>query len=284
MKPRFEKHPRSEGSSFLVAERNESSFSVNWHSHAEYELTYIVGGRGQRSVGNHIAVYGEGDLVLLGPDLPHTWVSDPSSRDNRAVYVQFSGDFLGAQFLSIPEMTPVLHLLDLASRGLGFDTRPDPELGRDLIELSKLAGLRRLSAWLSILERLSNLAPSAAALATRGYRSPLALNRDERIEALFGYLHDNGSRPISIDMLAERMHMSRSSFCRLFRRLTGKSLMDYLIDMRIERACFLLRETGDPVTGIALAAGFESLPYFNRCFKARRGMKPREYRAGWSGR
>jgi hypothetical protein len=90
MKPYLEKVPYS-SDSFVVYERNDPDFAFDLHYHPEYELTLIIKSRGQRLVGDCIADYGPGDLVLLGPNLPHTWRSGPmkssSAETHRAVVV-----------------------------------------------------------------------------------------------------------------------------------------------------------------------------------------------------
>ena len=76
IRPYFEK-VRSASSSVVAFVRNDSHFPFYWHYHPEFELTLIINSRGQRLVGDGIADYGPGDLVLLGPNVPHSWRSGP---------------------------------------------------------------------------------------------------------------------------------------------------------------------------------------------------------------
>src|SRR5688572_18550177 len=98
MRARAEKLVSFGASSFHYKWRKDKRFEFYWHFHPEYELTLIVRSRGKRFVGDHIDDYSDGDLVLLGRNLPHTWYSDPGGRDHEAVVVQFREDFLGTDF------------------------------------------------------------------------------------------------------------------------------------------------------------------------------------------
>ena len=84
--------PKMHGRSIFGLTINQASFDSLWHYHPEYELTYIIKGNGRRMVGDHMENFSEGDLVLLGPDLPHTWISERSSNTEncRALVIQFS--------------------------------------------------------------------------------------------------------------------------------------------------------------------------------------------------
>ena len=130
MKPYFEK-VASGPSSFRAFERNDPEFPFYWHYHPEYELTLITESQGQRLVGDGIADYGPGDLVLIGPNVPHSWRSGPvkssAVETHRAVVVQFRYDFLGEHFFELKEMEGVAHLFRRSSSGLAFG---HTEMGR----------------------------------------------------------------------------------------------------------------------------------------------------------
>src|SRR5688500_18542137 len=77
MRARPERISTSPAASFAVKRRRDPGFEFAWHFHPEVELTWIVRSRGRRFVGDSIEEYRDGDLVLLGPNLPHTWHSEP---------------------------------------------------------------------------------------------------------------------------------------------------------------------------------------------------------------
>ena len=89
MKPFFEKVLVDQGSSWTVFHRRLESFPFEWHYHSEFELTMTLNSLGQRYIGDHIGSYGHEDLILLGPNLPHTWCSaeriDPHRPASRQI-------------------------------------------------------------------------------------------------------------------------------------------------------------------------------------------------------
>ena len=88
-----------------------------------------------------------------------------------------------------------------------------------------------------------------------------------------------GKTTTTINLAAALAGMSTSSFCRYFRRVTGKTFVEFVNELRVGRACRLLTESERPVTEIAYTVGFGSLSNFNRRFRELRGMNPRAYRA-----
>ena len=115
--------------SFIVKELIESHFDPNWHFHPHYQLFLVEEGTGTRFIGDSIKPFGPGDLVFLGPNLPHLWRSDQayftqqpapkkSSLTTRGIVVYFQEDFLGHDFFDKQELVPLRQLLNHARQGL----------------------------------------------------------------------------------------------------------------------------------------------------------------------
>ena len=124
LKAEFELVPRCEDGSFNVREFRLPAFSSPWHFHPQYELTYIVKGSGSRFVGDSIAPFGPGDLVLIGADLPHFWRNDAPAKTRaeyaHSVVVHFDEESFGKGFLDRPELQQASRLLVRAGRGISF--------------------------------------------------------------------------------------------------------------------------------------------------------------------
>jgi AraC-like DNA-binding protein len=86
--------------------------------------------------------------------------------------------------------------------------------------------------------------------------------------------------PLDVAALAARAHVSPTHFARTFREAYGATPYQYLLARRMERACFLLRETNRPVTEVSLDVGFRSLGSFSTTFSRWLGVSPSDYRAG----
>jgi len=277
MKAQFEK-VRSSSHSFVAFERNDPTFPFVWHYHPEYELTLIVESRGQRFVGDTMSPYTSGDLVLLGPDVPHTWRSDANQTTNKAIVVQFHSDFLGKQFLSLPEMSSIEQLLNRAACGLSFHTaKIGPVVARAMLGLVSLTPARRLLTLLSILVDLAS-EPNAERLST-GNLTPMCRAGDQhRIDLICSHLNGHLGNEIDYSLLAREVHMDLASLCRFFKRASGRTMTTYVNEFRVAAATRLLQETDLSVLEVGLRAGFGNYSNFNRQFKKMKGVRPRTLR------
>ena len=277
MRPHLEKIV-SPDASFLTFERNDPQFPFYWHYHPEFELTLIVDSTGQRLVGDGIADYGPGDLVLLGPNLPHTWRSGPAhSRrraSHRAVVVQFRQNFAGEQFFSLKEMESVSRLLQRASSGLAFGhTHIGRSVARNIEPLPRMPESRRLVTLLSALVELAE-AKDAQVLSTLEVRPFVNPGDQHRIDRICHHLNRSFHGFISYPDLAKKFHMSQASLCRFFRRATGRTLTGYVNQLRVAEAAQLIIESNQSTLDICFRCGFGNYSNFNRQFKRLKGISP----------
>lgn len=101
---------------------------------------------------------------------------------------------------------------------------------------------------------------------------------DERILAAIEYIHANIYKNLYTETIAEKVYMSRSHFCKMFRKEMGQCPSDFISDLRLERAKQLLKGSTHSVETIALMCGFSSHSYFSATFKKRVSVSPTEYR------
>jgi AraC-like DNA-binding protein/mannose-6-phosphate isomerase-like protein (cupin superfamily) len=274
MRASYEDIERKKGDqAFLAYRLTVPSFSFKWHYHPEYELTLITEGSGNRLVGDSYQDYTAGDLVLLGPGLPHTWVSNPGRKKPvSAIVIQFPEKFI-RPFLSLTEFGDIAALLASAARGLHFSSR---DLADELRKLPDLPGVEKVAALLLILQKLTAQKPDK--LASVHFRAVRGDENEKRVNLVCQYLQKHAAEPIALETVASLVHLSRSAFCKYFKRATGKALSDYINDLRIGNACALLIESEKPVNEIAYAVGFNNLTYFNRTFIRKKKMTPRQLR------
>ena len=266
----------SRQSSLLVFERNDKRFEPYWHYHPEVELTLITGGRGMRFIGDHIGPYFAGDLVLVGRELPHQWLSSEQSNftENSAVVIQFREDL----FHQYPECEPIKRLLELAKRGLSFSDI-NPDIKQKVEDMPHLDAGRQLNALMSLLFDLAG--------ADQDMLSSVAIfdrrkgdHHEKKINGIINLILDNRSKPLSVTEVAERANLVPQSFCRWFKQQTGQSYIKFLNKIRLELACELLLTTDLPVHDIAFKSGFDNVSHFNRTFKNYQGLPPTGYRQG----
>ncbi|NTW25974.1 MAG: hypothetical protein HGA37_14850, partial [Lentimicrobium sp.] len=137
---------------------SQPSFGFYWHYHPELELTYIVQGSGKRFTGDRIETFKSGDLVLLGPDLPHTWVSSDNNdlQDAcQAVVVQFKSAMFDHSLDGFNEFDSIRKLIVLAKRGIKFNPAIAEKAGRQLIQLREAKGLRWLTEFWILMDNLA---------------------------------------------------------------------------------------------------------------------------------
>ena len=269
--PQEELIPAPGGASFFAIRRRTSHWPFAWHQHAACELTWILRGHGRRHVGASIEPFSAGDLILLGPRLPHTWVSEPKPGTTvEAIVIQFTGDFLGPSWERIAELAPVAALLREAERGLALPLQAEEDL-RSLVTMPP--GPIRLATLLRILGTLA--AGPRRALLTAPARPQRRADHWARL------VDDATAHPERLPpqaAAARRVGLAPSAFARAFRRRFGLPYRDWRIRIRLEQACRQLSDTQEPITTIALNAGFTSLSAFNRQFRAAFASTPRIWR------
>ena len=283
MKPFLEKIRQSEGASWAFLDRRLlEGIPFEWHHHPEFELTLTVNSRGHRYVGDHIGEYDDGDLVLLGPGLAHSWASREKlirSAPHRALVVQFTEDWANSLTALFTEMTPFRALLAEAARAVQFSTDTAAAARPDLEALPDLDADERLVRLLSVFARLTR-DRGRRPLATPGRTMARSSDADRpRIDKVLEHMHVHYDEPVAIADLAEIACLSESALHRMFRRHTRLTPLEYLTQLRIGRACSLLIGTDRAIAAIAGDVGYRNLALFNRLFKSRRAMTPREFRS-----
>jgi AraC-like DNA-binding protein len=282
MRPLFEKVTIPAGSSWSLLDRRlDDGIPFQWHYHPEFELTLTLNSRGQRYIGDSIASYDDGDLVLLGPNLPHTWCSadriEPA-RPHHALVMWFTEVWGQSITATLAEMRAVAPLLARASRGVVF-SRAAADAARPVIEsIPDRAPADRL---LRLMEVLALLATDAEALPIAGPaagRQKVGSPDQDRVERVLDHIHAHYREHIAIDALADVAALSVSGFHRLFRRHTRLTVSDYVAELRIGQACALLVNSAKPIAHVADEVGYASLANFNRQFRALKLVTPREFR------
>lgn len=249
-------------------------FESIWHFHPEFELTYIRAGRGARLVGDSIGEYEPGNLTLIGPEVPHTYVSTPGKAQHSAVVIQFKRDFLGEGFFEIPLFSSVAALLESSRRGVSFTV--------DEQVIHALERAEPPEKTLGLLQLLVELSRRDAHTLASDEHTP-ALNRAaaQRIESMVKLMHVEFASDLKLPEIAQAAHLTPSSASRLFSKSTGSSVSFYLNVVRVNAACRLLRDTDDSIASIAVNSGFTNLSNFNRRFREVKNTTPRAYRAGF---
>jgi AraC-like DNA-binding protein len=228
-----------------------------------------------------LSCYEPPDLVLVGPNLPHTWASDSSADagPQRAIVVQFAPDFLGPGFFDRPEVSHIATMLRRSASGLRFPLEiADPVLRR-IKRLGAREGLPRLLALLEVLDQLAGR--DRASPLSQGWSH--ARHGGQRLDAALRILHDRFSEDLRLADAASAANLSPAAFSRFFHASMGRTYTDYLTDLRVSAAQRMLVATDLPIGAVAAHAGFANLSNFNRRFRERTGCTPTVFRQTRTG-
>ncbi|MEM7107961.1 MAG: AraC family transcriptional regulator [Bacteroidota bacterium] len=248
-----------------------------WHIHPEMELIYVNGGSGKRHIGNQLSYYKNGDLLLIGSNLPHYGFTDRLTRNKSETIVQMKEDFLGPHFFDVPEMQPVKKLLQRSKQGLAFTGKTKRKVGDKIEKLPKRDPFDRLLKILAILKELAH-SEEYTLLNIDGYAMEIEPRDSQRINKVYDFVRDNFQRHISLDEIADVVSMTEPAFCRYFKKLSGKTFTQFVNEYRLVHASKLLSERPDNITDISFECGFNNFSHFNKLFKAFTGKSPSRYR------
>ena len=277
MKPSFQHlgFDSVEGS-FLCYLVSSPKFGFHWHYHPECEISYVIRGRGTRLVGDNVNEFKEGDLLFLGPDLPHTLISDEvymsKGKNMDVLVIQFPKEIIDQRSVEISELSSIGKLIEKSSRGISFNNEKSDGIGSKMERLTELKGFHRYHLLLEILHDLA--IQDGEFLASEFYTPNRSNESEERLSKVCTYIHENFTEDIHIATLASLAVMNEAAFCRFFKKMTGKSALTYINDLRIGQACQLLISESITISEAAYQSGFNSITHFNRSFIKRKGTTP----------
>lgn len=250
------------------------------HKQDSWELTLVLQGKGRRIIGDSEADFAEGTLVFIPPHIPHWFDFDTNhvDEDGKVAYLTltFRTEFIDRCTSAFPEMTERLERIKAISSALSFDEATTYVIS-DLMRKLQNEESTEILPYVFRLLLLMSKREKDAKVVGRYYDTD---RTSERISKIKLFTSNNYARTITIDMIAEHVGMNRSSFCTFFKKATGQTYITYLNKLRVDRACYLLRQGKFNLTEVCYMVGFNDVPYFNRCFKNNRGMSPKEYMEG----
>ena len=280
MKADFQKiSNQTDINSFVDFRVKANAFGFHWHYHPEIEICYVIKGSGHRMIGESIEDFSAGDLVLVGSNLPHCWITSDSfneSDEKMEVYVvQFDAEMVIKS--DIVELRSIKTLLQLSKRGLKFNPGNSDKIIEGLMRLEQTNGLKKYLSLLSVLQLMCdrNL---YSELCSSLYQPDLSKKHEKRITIVCDFIHQHYKEELSVDELAGIASMNTSSFCRFFKKALGKTVVTYITELRVSYACNQLINVDKTIYQIAFESGFNSIAHFNKQFKKLTGKTPKFYK------
>lgn len=255
------------------------------HQHPEWQLTWIKEGKGQLMVGDYLGRFEPGDIYLFSANMPHVFRSDPEyfseqgNKQSLGLTLFFDFEALGKHIWEVEEFSPLqLWLLQIKGcyqvKGL-----TNSQIQEELLHFGKKEGLDKLMGALRILRQMQQSQGQGMLLLNKLIpQKNYTETEGKRMGQVMSFILAESHRTVHLQEVADLANMSKEAFCRFFKERTGKTLTEFLSQVRIHHACQLLQETDFSVSQIAYQSGFQNLSYFNRAFKKFRGETPKEFR------
>ncbi len=273
--------PLSDSDCLYIADRSKSEFTYPIHSHAECELNFTEHAAGvKRIVGDSAEIIGDYDLVLItSKDLEHVWEQyECKSERVREITVQFSYDLVANSFINKKQFDSIRELMERAKKGVAFPISAILKVYHMLDTLSsEKDGFYAVMKFYTILYELS-LCDNYRVLSSSSFAKIETHSDSRRVQKIQAYINQNYKSDIRLPLLAEMAGMSAVAFSRFFKARTGKSLSDYIIDIRLGYASSLLVDSSSSIAEICYECGFNNLSNFNRIFKKKKKCSPKEFR------
>lgn len=275
--------PLSPEDSFLVFDRIKQDFDFPIHFHPEFELNFILNGKGvRRIVGDNMEEVGDIELVLVGPNLQHGWeLHHCKSKNIQEITIQFHNDLFDSKLLARRIMAPIRDLFERSAHGILFSQKIASEIKPKLLKLPKIDSIDYFLELISILHDLAN---------SRNQRilsSYTSSNKDfensDKIKIIFDFVQENHQKKILLSQAADLVNMSPVSFNRFIKNRTGKTFIEYVNDTRIGYASRWLIEKEYSISEIAYMCGFNNIAHFNRVFKKSKNCTPSHFRKEFRG-
>lgn len=257
-------------------------FIVPWHYHPAIEIMYITRGIGTRFVGDCIEQYEEGDVCMIGPNLPHEWRNDDAYFDKESglratcICLFFKREIFDPNFIRLPEMNNIRDLIERSRRGLKFTGKSKLEITRFIRSSVNDVGVRKVTNFLTLLELMAT-STEYELLASVGFTNSVNSEDFERFNKVYKFLVKNFATSIRLEEVSTLVGLTPTAFCRYFKERTKKTFVEYLNEMRIGYSKKLLLENKMKISTISGEVGFPNLSNFISQFKKVTGMSPSQF-------
>lgn len=257
-----------------------TNFPIHWHR--EVEIIYVDNGTCEINMDLQQYVLEEGDIAVVRPYALHSlkqfnkesaccfsWVFDLNMLSygiTDACYVKYFKPFTEDKF-AYPSVI---------SEGMeGYDRIRDI-----LLEIHQVCDDKKENIELDIKWRLGQLFFCLVEDVFSRRKESTEQNKENirNVKIVVDYIHEHYQNPITIAELADLLHFSEPYFMRYFKKYTGVTSIDYINDFRMNKAIELLMNTEDSIMETAIQVGMHNISYFNRLFKKKYEMTPKEYR------
>jgi AraC-like DNA-binding protein len=255
-----------------------------FHAHPELELVLVLEGYGKRIIGDKIEPFESGDMVFIGSNVPHIWLSDPafyredSSLQSKVIVTYFNPGIFQQMFDSVKEFEGIKEMIAQASKGIKIFGETKKIIAEKLLSLTSAKGFEKVEALLRIMHLIS-ISLEKSFIVNKEVNEFESQNSDRLINVI-NFIKNNLHEQISLKQVADIACMTEQSLCRYFKKRTKMSFSQYLLDLRMANARKILIELDKPISDIAYLCGYNSSSHFCKVFRDHTGQSPYQYKAG----
>jgi len=269
---------------FGILKVNDPNFYPLWHYHPQCEIMLIKEGAGNRYVGDSFSPFSKGEIILLGPNIPHVFRSDPeyfvngSKKMVKAIVLYWNYKLSKNDLFNLNEFAPIRELLQQTKRGLLIKETSKKTVARLLNKVVNTVGIDQIIEFISMLHFVATKAEYEP-LSSLGFSATIDEEEVIKLNKVFDYLLKNFSRGITLQEIADISNMSPTTFCRYFKKITNKTFITFLNEIRVGHASKLLIENKNKnISQICFESGFNNLTNFYIQFHKLKNLSPMEFK------
>jgi len=260
----------------------------SFHAHPEMELVFVEEGFGKRIIGNRVEPFEAGDMVFIGSDVPHVWLSDPafyekeSTLRSKVIITYFNPAIFNQLLGTLKEFEQIREMVQQAAKGIRIYGRTRNIIAERLKALSKASGFEKVSGILQVMHLISTSRDKGFILPHPQANENIAggTDRADKLVKVITFLKNNLDKPLYLQQAASLACMTESGFSRYFKQRMNKKFSVFLTELRMEKAKELLLQHDVSIKEVAYRCGYDSLAHFYKLFKAHTGTSPAAYKSG----
>lgn len=274
--------PADTSKSIRIQEDIMPNFYPYFHRHTETQIMWILKGHGTLAIEQNLFNFQAGDIFYLGANQSHVFRGDFDKNEKQKVHaisIFFDPHKKISAFFNLPEFEELKNFIDHSEVGFQVASKLKTEISESIAALQKSKGVEQIMGFIKILNHLMQNRHLHIPLSSEKNLSNSISDTDKRIIDAQTFIKKNFAlHKLTLDSIAKEACMTPQAFCRSFKKRTGITYIEYLNELRVQRACRLLTSSNMySISSVAFNSGFNSLTNFNRVFKSIMKYSPKEY-------
>jgi AraC-like DNA-binding protein len=275
--------PVAENKTIILKEELMPAFYPHLHRHHEVQLSWVIKGAGTLVADNDMCGFADNDIFWISANQSHVFNCFPqldsngNQEDVHRLDIFFNPEGPLAAFFDIPELKSLKNFIRHTTAGFRVPAAKVNTVSQKMLAVKNNSGVEQFLCFLDLLKELSgykNLVPLSSGIQTTRVTDDEGL----RIASIYDYVMQHYNQQITLEDVSKVAFMTPQAFCRYFKKHTHHTLVSFVNQVRINKACKeLVEHKYDSIASIAYNTGFNSITNFNRVFKSVTKKSPKEY-------